>query len=158
MITTLDAPRRGAKSILRRAAAAGAALLLLGTAACGDDDPTRPASAVAGTYALRTANGDPVPAVLFEDQLETFELLDGEIELRADGTFDFALDTRTTIADEPTEETEALTGTFTVRGRQLTFRADDVTLFATIDDDDDITMTFLQFFENGESVALVFSR
>ena len=148
-----------ATSLFRRVLAAGAsALLLIAPVACGDDDPTRPASEVAGTYTLRTANGDPLPAVVFEDELETLELLGGLIDLRADGTFEIEIDSRTIFADEETEETEIIEGTFTARGRQLTFRADDGTSLVASIDGAEITMSFRDFPVTGETLALVFRR
>ena len=61
-------------------------LMVIALAACGDGDtPLGIPDAAAGTYTLRTVDGDSLPAVEFEDSDYRAEVLSASILLRTDG-------------------------------------------------------------------------
>lgn len=120
-----------ATSLLRRAALCCALALLQLTAACGggDDAPNAPEN-IAGTYTMRTVNGNPPPATLVEFADETgsykLEILSGSITLEQGGTFRESHTFRETIDGvvQPTED-EAESGTWVRDGNAVTLRSAD---------------------------------
>ena len=70
------------RAVARRASAAVAILVVVVTAAC--QDPIQP-SDIAGDYVLVSVAGDPLPAVLIENQLWRFRVHSQELVLTADG-------------------------------------------------------------------------
>lgn len=89
--------------------------------ACGND-ATAPSHA--GTYTLVSINGEAVPILLTEDEVERVELTRGEIVLRDDNTFDDLLEFTQTVEGETTTEPILATGTWQMRGNQLTMTYD----------------------------------
>ena len=124
-------------SISRRLALYALGALVLVTAACGDDDDPSAPTNVAGTYTLTTVNGHALPTTVYEGDdpgfQYKFEVLAGELQLDADGTFQDFTEIRETI-DNGTPETsdQILTGTWTRTGNTLTL---------TDEDDDSYTLT-----------------
>ena len=94
------------------------AVVCLAFAACGDS--TSPES-VAGRYSLVSVNGDPVPFVIVQVEVDRFELSAGHIQLNADGTCSFALIYQTTEDGVPTTDTESDTCTWTLNNTTIAF-------------------------------------
>ena len=103
----------------RRWLRAAVAASVLAAACGGDDGPTGRATAVTGTYTLRTANGAPLPALL-EDTPARLEVLSGSLTLDADHTFTNQQRIRTTENGVATIRDVRLAGTYTVQGAMLT--------------------------------------
>jgi hypothetical protein len=133
---------------MRRVALVLAMVLPLALAGCGDS--TGPGGSLAGTYTLRSINGDPVP-VLISSGPPQEEITGGFVRLNANGTFTASHTYRVTFGGSSTTVTEDIDGTYTRSGDELTLTFDDpdgsgtATVFAvwdgdrlTIDDEFDI--------------------
>jgi hypothetical protein len=99
---------------------AATAATALAVTSCGDITGTR--GDVAGTYELRTVNGDFLPTTITDvDGSVTFEY--GELQLDSDGTFvdvvQYRLDGGSRIW------TDEIFGTWTISGDRITLEPDD---------------------------------
>jgi hypothetical protein len=108
--------------------------ILATTLVAGCGDSTGPGS-VAGTYALVTWDGEPLPVVVWQtwnvDDFVRTELTAGTLRLDRDGTCDFSFAferteyTASTGERQVDTETETATGTFSVSESLITFVLDD---------------------------------
>ncbi len=126
------------------------AILAAGTAlAIGigcDDDQTAPGEveAVAGTYALVSVDGAPLPAVLQESGNDKVELLAGTVAMDDDGTFTAQSQLRITLNGAVTPRTDQASGTWTLNGDTVRFDPDVVNspdFFMTWDGADRLSQT-----------------
>jgi hypothetical protein len=94
---------------------------------CTTDSPTAPTVDVAGAYTLLSVAGTQPPLLFYEDGELVVELLDGSVELAADGTFIERLTFRETRAGAAEGELVELetTGTYTVTGTTVFFASVD---------------------------------
>lgn len=107
---------------MRRTLTALALALVLPLTACGDDDdPAGPAVEASGTYALSTVNGEDLPFTLAEEGEDMIEVIDGSIELHADGTFTDSTTFLVTEGGMGTTEVEVYTGSYSQTGNALRF-------------------------------------
>ena len=97
-----------------------AVLLSAFMAACGGDGVTEP-DTVAGTYILKTVDGKPMPAVLYEEPGYKFELISSNYVLTEAGTFTNNASWRETDNGSVNTGNESSSGTFTVNGSTLSF-------------------------------------
>ena len=104
------------------------ALALFGTTACGGDDevdPAGPGADIAGTYTLRTVNGQNVPATVYEGSdlgvQAKVEVLSGSLVLAANQSFTNVTTIRQTIGTGSSSTSDAAaSGTYTRNGSTLT--------------------------------------
>lgn len=82
---------------------------------------------VSGTYTLRSVNGDPLPATLFEDSEVRYEIIGGELRLQADRTYETPITFRFTdkFSGDAESDIAVETGTYRVRDGDITFTPDD---------------------------------
>ena len=98
---------------MRRLAVTLGAALSLALAGCSDS--TGPRAGLAGTYTLRTVNGQALPAVV-----SSFSTLTaGQVRLNGDGTFSASHTSRQTTPGGTTTVTQNITGTYTRSGNDL---------------------------------------
>lgn len=106
---------------MRRVALVLATVLPLALAGCGDS--TGPG--IAGTYDLRSLNGDPVP-ILVASGPPRQEITEGFVRLNSNGTFSASHTLLITgSSGSTTELTENIDGTYTRSGDNLTLRFED---------------------------------
>lgn len=117
-------------SPLRRAALCFAAAMLVLAAGCGGDkDPSAPEN-IAGTYTMRTVNGNPPPVTLGEYTDETgsykLEVLSGSITIEQGGSYRENHTFRETIDGvvQPPEDVPEI-GTWVRDGNAVTLRTSD---------------------------------
>ena len=122
----------------RLVASLALSLAMAGTAACSDDDPTRPSN-INGTYSLQTIDGNQIPVYGVEDGV--LEIANDEWRL----TFQF--DDGTIGGPDP--------GFFSRNGTTLTF--DDPDVIGTIGTNR-ITLVIAGFFDDGSAGTLVFVK
>lgn len=105
---------------------AALALLLLALSAC-DGGGISTGVDVSGTYTLRSVNGDPLPATLFEDSEVRYEIVRGELRLIADRTYQTLITFRFTdkFSGDAESDIAVETGTYRVRDGDITFTSDD---------------------------------
>ena len=99
-----------------------AALLLVG-AACGRDTATGPDEDIAGSYTLRTINGQNLPYTTSSVGVNRAEVLSSSLSLNADGTFGEERSVRRTHSGVSITEAEMKFGTYTSTSSGVTFRA-----------------------------------
>jgi hypothetical protein len=87
--------------------------------ACGSD-ATGPGDDIAGTYALQTVDGMSLPALVLQAGNESVEILNGEILLRANGTFRSSINRRDTVAGTSTTTEQVDEGEWGRTGSALT--------------------------------------
>jgi hypothetical protein len=110
------------KHLVHRAAAVLVALLALAAAGCSDSTGADPGTALAGRYTLQTINGQATPFVLKDDAASKIEVLDGFIDLEADGEFTQALLFRTTpVGGSSVGTTSVTVGSASVNGGSIHF-------------------------------------
>ncbi len=119
--------------------------------ACGGDGINDPGNSVAGTYALKTVNGAPPPAVIFEADGYKIEVVAASYVLAAAGTFSTTATFRETEAGVVTPSTEGVTGTYSVNGATITFTDSGGDVFSAALSGND-----LRFSEDG--LTAVFTR
>jgi hypothetical protein len=127
-----------------------AVLTVFAAAACSDS--IGPGD-VEGTYTLRSVNSDnTAPFLVFQDASGTGEILSGDFILDSDGTFSSTLTVRDTFQSVVTDQSFSAIGTYSLRGRNITFEDDfgDV-LVGRISGDSII-------FDDQPGVRLVFTR
>ncbi|HEY0022926.1 MAG TPA: lipocalin family protein [Longimicrobium sp.] len=87
-------------------------------AACSD---VTSSDSITGTYTLRTVNGDVVPAVIYDSDSGTEEVLDGSVRLDEDGSGSIIIRVRSTLGGgAPETETRTANGTYTRSGSTIT--------------------------------------
>lgn len=96
------------------------ALLLLAIApaivtGCGSDNPTDPTASIAGTYALASVDGAPLPIIVLEGN-PRLEVVSDHITLAAGGTLTRNIVFRFTQDGVASTQSEVDRGTFTVSG------------------------------------------
>jgi hypothetical protein len=116
------------KKIMRlpKAFAVLAAGALISAGCGGSDSPTTPITnaSLAGTYTLKTVNGNPLPAVIQAGTAEVskIEVLSDVVTVNVDGTWSgveqFRLTTRATVE----MQTVNSSGTYAVSGATVTFK------------------------------------
>lgn len=107
---------------MRRSLTALAVALMLPLNACGDDDdPTGPDVEASGTYELSTVNGEALPFTLAQEGADMLEVIDGLIELHADGTFTDSTTFLRTVGGTETTEAEVFSGSYSQTGNALRF-------------------------------------
>ena len=99
-----------------------AALLLVG-AACGDDSTGPDEGSIAGSYTLRTINGQNLPYTTLSAGVNKAEVLSSSLSLDADGTFREERSVRRTHSGVSVTEPEMKFGTYTTTSSGVTFRA-----------------------------------
>lgn len=98
-----------------------AAVVLAGATAC-DGEGLIGVPEIDGTYTLRSANGDDVPAVLYQDPSVLVELVSGSITLDDDGSFTATHALRETESDGTSTSYAAdCSGTYSQLGGVITF-------------------------------------
>jgi hypothetical protein len=97
-----------------------AALLVL--TACSDS--TGP-NAHVGSYTLVSVNGQGLPEVVFQDGSETVEFTGGVVTLNSNGTFSDRIDFRITTSTEVFDDSDTITGTYTITGNNVTLNPSD---------------------------------
>lgn len=102
--------------VFRRVAVAALVLLV---AACGKD-ANDPIDTVAGTYTLRSVNGQSLPAVVYDDGSYKLEVTAASYVLAASGSFTNSISIRETENGVVTPSTEVDTGTYAVNGTTIT--------------------------------------
>ena len=100
-----------------RFASVGLALL----AACGSEWVTEP-SRIAGTYTLRTVNGQAPPRLLTAGANSRLEITAGRMSLSPDGMAHQETDVRTTTAAQVTAGSLHSFGTYVLRGNRVIVR------------------------------------
>jgi hypothetical protein len=92
----------------------------LSLAGCGDG--TAPEESIVGVYTLQTINGNLLPWIAFQDEIDHTEVLSGSITLEADGTFTDQTSYVFTIDGAAHQGQDLYTGTYTktVAGATLT--------------------------------------
>jgi hypothetical protein len=108
---------------MRRVALVLAMAIPLAVAGCGDS--TGPGGSVAGTYELRSINGDPVPVTTDESGSFREEITAGFVRLNANGSFSAGLTFRVTNGTVVTTETLEINGTYTRSGNRITLTFQD---------------------------------
>ena len=81
-------------------------------------EPTR--NELFGTYTLRTVDGAPVPAVVFEEGPRRVELSNGRVTFVVDRTADYEYNYRVTDANGSRAVRLNDTGSYTVAGSKIT--------------------------------------
>lgn len=106
-------------------------------AACGSDGPTGPTTDdVAGRYLLLSIGGQVLPLTVEETETSTFELLDGSLLLRRDGTCQESTNWRETVDGESVVYGGVFACTFVLDGPVVRIAFEDgSTLQATWADD-----------------------
>jgi hypothetical protein len=107
---------------MRRLALVLAMAVPLAVAGCGDS--TGPGGSIAGTYELRSINGDPVP-VLLEPGPPQEEITGGFVRLNANGTFSARHTLRITSGGSSTTLTEDINGTYSRSDNDITLTFED---------------------------------
>lgn len=81
-----------------------------------------------GTFTLTSANGAALPATIVDSVTPPLrvEVLSGHLILRADGTFEDAVEFRNTIGGVESIDTVVCRGTYFVSSTTITFNEDDV--------------------------------
>lgn len=88
--------------------------------ACGDDDGSGPDTAtVAGTYTLRTVNGQNLPFTIIQQTGYKLEVLSDEYTLNSNGTFTTVATFRETEGTTVTTSSDTYSGTWTVSGSNV---------------------------------------
>jgi len=120
-------------------------VLALGFAAAScSSEPSNPADLIAGTYTLRTINGQVLPFVWVEnDPQNRVSFSAGTLTLKSDGTFS-DLTTFTVLVDgQPQDQPLDATGTWTLAGTTLTLVPDGAETYTmTWDNNDRLTQMF----------------
>jgi hypothetical protein len=132
--------------------------LLAVLVACGGD-ATGPNASLYGNYTLRTANGNNVPAVVYQDTLEKDELTAGNINLNSDLTWSGSLSVRATLLATGAVASLSLpaNGTYTTSSGTITLTetSDGAQLVGTVGGG---TLTLGGDIGTGSSTTLVFKR
>ena len=116
--------------------------LLLSALACGGDGATAPQASVVGAYSLKTVNGASLPITMEEVGSNKVEILYGTLTLNTDGTFNSSAMYRVTHEDVTSAVPGFGHGTYTLRGKALTFAyPDSTTESATWDGANEITLS-----------------
>lgn len=116
------------------------ALVLALATACGDT--SGPDTGHTGTYTLRSVDGDPLPATLYEDGTDYVRVVGGSLTLDADGTFSTQSTINYRMQGETGTETGTLFGTYTRSGSSIVMTDSDGDVFtATYDGNDQLTMS-----------------
>lgn len=85
--------------------------------ACGSDSTTQPTMAsVAGTWALQSVNGAPLPFTVTQSGSDKVELLSDVVTANINGTYTEVAQFRTTLNGQSTTNTETDAGTFVLNG------------------------------------------
>lgn len=105
--------------MIRRTFLLLAGALVLG--ACGGgDDPVGPSLQSIGTYTLSTVNGQPLPALIFQDATRKVEILSDVVTLNENGTWSEMASLRTTTpTGAVTTAPSTDSGTYSVNGSAL---------------------------------------
>ena len=94
--------------------------------ACSDDDDaTGITGDIAGTYTLRTINGQNLPFTLITQTGYTLEVISDQYALNGDGTFSSAVTFRETENGAVTTSTDSYTGTWQRSGSNITLSSTD---------------------------------
>ncbi len=116
------------------------AIVLAFAAACGDS--SGPDAGHRGEYTLRSFDGDPLPATLFEDAQDYIRIDSGSLSLDADGSFTIVSTLSYRIEGDAGSETGALVGTYTRSGSTIVLTDTDGEVFtATYDGANQLTIT-----------------
>ena len=99
------------------------AVIAVTALACGggSDKSTGPNAAVAGTYTLRTINGQILPVIIDQEGNDKLEITGGTVTLNSDLSFVDATTYRLTLSGQVTSETDTGFGTYVVTGNNVTF-------------------------------------
>lgn len=89
--------------------------------ACSDDG-TGPEASLAGTYTLRTVNGQNLPFTFFQAAGYKAEILSDTYTVNANGTFSNTAQFRETEGTTVTTTSETYTGTWTQSGNAIVFK------------------------------------
>ena len=96
-----------------------ALVALAALAACGGDS-TGPSAGLNGTYALKTVNGLTVPAVLYQDASEKYEITAGSLTING-SNYTVSISDRDTYNGTVTTSVSTDAGTVAVNGSTVTF-------------------------------------
>lgn len=104
---------------------AAIAVLGLAAAACGGDDGINEPASIAGTYVLKTIDGQTPPVVVVDEPGLKLEVVSGNFVLAANGSFSTTVVLRITENNQVSTESESFTGTYTVTGSTVNFTYSD---------------------------------
>lgn len=157
--------------LMQRVAMLALAFAVATTTACGGDDKnpgTGPETGVVGNYSLKTIDGDPLPATIFDEIIDdegeqyrlTIAISAGSMDLKADKSFTGSLTFKIMVEGEaPHTEAVPVNGTYTTSGNTVTLKPADPTepsITAQITNGQ-ITIT-ADLLETGENFAMVYKR
>lgn len=157
--------------LFQRLSTLALAFAIASTAACGGDDKnpsTGPVNEVVGNYALKSIDGDALPATIFDDIVDmegeqlrlTIGVTAGSLDLKADKSFTGSLTFTIVVEGEaPHTEQVPVTGTYTATGGNITLKPSDPTepaISATVANGQ-ITIS-ADLLETGENFAMVYKR
>jgi hypothetical protein len=138
------------------------ATLLALLVACGGDKATGPnaPATVAGSYTLRTVNGNALPVILSQDAQQKAELLGGSVTLNSNNTWSGTLSVRVTDLTSGVAQTgdAPLGGTYSMSSGALTLTDatnDNAQLSGTISGN---TLTITANAGSSSAVVLVFQK
>jgi hypothetical protein len=102
-----------------------AALLAITLLACGGDDPSAPPESpyhlAAGSYALVSLDGDPLPATIFQEGTLRVDITAATLVLRSDRTFTETLDALNIDGTTQEPERQVHDGTYTITNATAAF-------------------------------------
>ncbi|HEU4564015.1 MAG TPA: hypothetical protein VFS05_05190 [Gemmatimonadaceae bacterium] len=159
----------GPLAAARRLIAAAVVLsALVSATACGGDDKSTGANRVEGTYTLRSASDQSLPATIFEGQMDidgeivdvTVSALGGSLTLRGDDTFTGTLSLKLDAGTAGTQNAALpVHGTYERSGSYFLFTSDDPEdpQFEAELIDGSLEVA-VDLFETGEPIALVFKK
>ncbi len=97
-----------------------------------EQDATTPRPSLAARYQLAYVDGEALPVTIDENPDCKVELVDGDLRIRDDGSFDLRASSRTTCGGEPiSDDVRTAEGTVDRSGDRLRFEATSGEFFAT---------------------------
>jgi hypothetical protein len=94
--------------------------------ACGDDPAGPSATTVAGTYSLRTVNGQPLPFLFVDQPGLRVEVISDEYMLNANGTFTTTITLRETEDTVVTTTSDSYSGQWLIDGNNINLNSVEV--------------------------------
>lgn len=93
--------------------------MALPTAACGGDSPTEPPASIAGTYFLRSLDGQSPPVVLFQTLGFKIEILSGRLTMNEGASYSMISTIRITENTAVETVADTTTGTYVQEGSAI---------------------------------------
>jgi hypothetical protein len=90
------------------------------TAGACSNNPSDPTKEVTGSFIVVSYDAKPLPATISRDNFRTIELLESQVMLRGDGTYNEQITIRTTEAGKSSQNSTTLSnGSYRVQGNQV---------------------------------------